>query len=95
MSSPSYSAAFRQTPGEVAERLREFMRESDHEFWPDSLSACDTGRIRHEHILTTRHLTNVYLLALAVECGGRLVTFDRGIPRGAVPAASEKHLALL
>jgi predicted nucleic acid-binding protein len=40
-------------------------------------------------------LTDVYLLALAVKQGGKLVTFDRGIPIGAVPGATQQHLVAL
>jgi hypothetical protein len=37
----------------------------------------------------------VYLLALAVERGGRLVTFDRTIPVHAVRGAASSHLVVL
>ena len=39
--------------------------------------------------------TDVYLLALAVAQGGRLVTFDRGISPDAVAGAQPKHLVTL
>lgn len=47
------------------------------------------------HVLGSRQLTDVYLLALAVRRGGRLVTFDRAIPLIAVPNASQAHLAFV
>ncbi len=42
-----------------------------------------------------RQLTNAYLLALAVAHGGRFVTFDRGLPLSAVPAATADALVVL
>jgi predicted nucleic acid-binding protein len=40
-------------------------------------------------------LTDLYLLALAVHHGGRLVTFDRHIALGAVAGARPEHLVQL
>jgi predicted nucleic acid-binding protein len=40
-------------------------------------------------------LTDVYLLALAVRHGGRLVTFDNGIPLAAVRKATTQKLLVL
>jgi uncharacterized protein len=42
-----------------------------------------------------RQLTDLYLLALAVERGGRLVTFDSGIALDAVNGAAARHLLVL
>jgi len=39
-----------------------------------------------------RQLTDLYLLALAVRHGGRLVTFDRAIAVSAIRGAADKHL---
>lgn len=49
----------------------------------------------HGRILTPKHLTDLYLLALAVERGARLVTFDRAIPASAVHRAEPRHLLAL
>ncbi len=37
----------------------------------------------------------LYLLALAVQQGGRFVTLDRGIPLKAVAGAQPKHLVVI
>jgi toxin-antitoxin system PIN domain toxin len=66
-----------------------------HQFWSDDLSALDAAHFRHSHIHTARHLTDLYLLALAVKHGGRLVTFDQRIPLSAVPQARVEHLVVL
>lgn len=40
-------------------------------------------------------LTGIYLLGLATHKGGRLVTFDRHIPRGAVAGAEARNLEVI
>jgi hypothetical protein len=42
-----------------------------------------------------RQVTDVYLLGLAVNTGGRLATFDRAIPLGAVVGATRDALAVI
>jgi uncharacterized protein len=79
----------------VAERLAAATADASHEFWPDTLSLLEPGRLRWDRVLTSRHVTDVYLLALAQAHGGRLITFDRGIAIDAVPGAQKKHLLTL
>ncbi|MBP6797961.1 MAG: PIN domain-containing protein [Luteimonas sp.] len=66
-----------------------------HAFWPDDLSLLDAAHFRHDHIHSPRQLTDLYLLALAVRHGGRLVTFDQRIALSAVPAARAEHLVVI
>jgi hypothetical protein len=49
----------------------------------------------HAIILSSRHLTDLYLLALAVENHGCLVTFDQHIPLHAVRKALADHLLVI
>lgn len=79
----------------VAEILAEATADSRHEFWPDSFSVLTAGTLRWDRLLTGRHLTDVYLLALAQRNAGRLVTLDQGIPVSAVPEARAENLAVL
>lgn len=93
MSQPNY-------PGhlpvqEIVRRLAVAVSAADHFFWPDSISLCDQTYFDPARMLTSKNLTDVYLLGLAMERGGRLVTFDRAIPMGAVPIAKPKHLVVL
>lgn len=46
-------------------------------------------------MLGARRVTDVYLLALAVEQSGRLVTLDRAMPPKAVPDANARHLVVI
>jgi uncharacterized protein len=93
LSLPAYPNA--QTPAAVADRLGQATANRSHVFWPDSLSILETGRLRWDRVLSSRQITDIYLLALAVARGGRLVTLDRGIAPGAVPGAGAKNLVML
>jgi uncharacterized protein len=75
--------------------LRKQIALSDHEFWPDSISITDPAIFDHSWLLGPNQITDVYLLALAVKHGGRLVTFDRGIPLAAVRGAEPRHLTVI
>ena len=76
----------------MIDRLRLFSAQSDHEFWPDGISLRDEKIFAAERIQSSRQLTDLYLLALAVVHQGRLVTFDHGIPLSSVPHATAANL---
>jgi uncharacterized protein len=75
--------------------LRSQIELSDHELWPESLSLLDASVFNHGYILGPNQITDAYLLALAVENNGQLVTFDRGIPLNAVHRAEQRHIVVL
>lgn len=79
----------------VAARLAEAAATPWHAFWPDGISLLDQGVINWQAVLGSRQVTDVYLLALAVRNGGRLVTLDRAVPLQAVPGATPEHLVVL
>jgi toxin-antitoxin system PIN domain toxin len=93
MSQPAYPGSL--PAGAVAERLRAAMSTRWHAFWPDSISLVDGTTVDWDGVLGSRQVTDVYLLALAVRNEGRLATFDRGVPLGAVAGASARHLAVI
>lgn len=66
-----------------------------HVFWPDDVSLADPAVFDHGRLLGPNQIADVYLLALAVKNGGRLVTFDRGIPSAAVRGAERRHVVAL
>ncbi len=80
---------------EIVQRLRAATADRRHEFWPDSQSPLDERLIDATRVHGPRQLTDVYLLALAVGNGGRLVTFDTSIAIGAVKGAKPKHMLQL
>ena len=79
----------------VAERLAAATATRHHAFWPDAVSMLDAGRIAWIAVLGSRQVTDVYLLALAVQQGGRLVTLDRAVPLKAVPGAKAANLVVI
>jgi toxin-antitoxin system PIN domain toxin len=93
MSHPGYPNA--HSVYEIVERLRAATADRTHQFWPDSETLLDERLIDVTRIHGPRQLTDMYLLALAVRNGGRLVTFDAAIATGAVRGAKAKHLLQL
>lgn len=63
-----------------------------HQFWPDSATLRDTRRFAT--LPASAHLTDAYLLALAAERGGQLVTFDRRIDVRWIDQGSKALLVL-
>jgi toxin-antitoxin system PIN domain toxin len=93
MSHPGYPNAL--PASSVVERLAEASAAGHHEFWPDDVSVLDRKRFDHSRIHGPRQLTDVYLLALAVEHRGRFVTFDGAVPREAVATATARDILVL
>jgi hypothetical protein len=79
----------------VTTRLAEATADDVHEFWPDDVSLLEARVVDATRIHGPRQITDVYLLALAVRHGGRLVTFDGSIAREAVRGAERQHLLQL
>lgn len=80
---------------EVAVRLAEAASHPAHRFWPDSASLLSPGLMDWKRLLSGRHITDAYLLALAVKNKGTFVTLDHGVPLAAVAGAQAKHLAVI
>jgi toxin-antitoxin system PIN domain toxin len=93
MSQASYSG--RRSILEAIDALQLGVVQPGHEFWPDSLSITDSAFIDPARILGPNQVTDIYLLGLAVKHGGRLVTFDRGIPLAAVRGARPENLVVV
>ncbi|MEA2564254.1 MAG: uncharacterized protein QOH06_5758 [Acidobacteriota bacterium] len=93
LSQPRYPSPV--SPSEAVERLRRATNTEYHEFWPCSISLLEDRRINSGHVHGPRQVTDVYLLALAVEHRGRFVTFDRSIPLSAAPGATPEHLVVV
>jgi toxin-antitoxin system PIN domain toxin len=85
----------RPTAAQAIALLRRQLGEPGHEFWPDDISIADETLFDNSRILGPKQITDVYLLALAVKHGGRLVTFDRSIALTAARGAMAQHLAML
>ena len=80
-------AGRRRSPPEI--------RASGHQFWADEVSLTDTALFRPSFARGHRQVTDVYSLGLAHRKGGRLVSFDRSIPLGAVSGAVRATLEVI
>lgn len=94
LSNPAYSGR-QTTVRDAVARLTAFRASGDHDLWPDTVTLCEEGRFDFTHVSGHRQLTDVYLLALAVERGGRLATFDHRIRPDAVVGATAANLACI
>jgi uncharacterized protein len=79
----------------VAERLALACAHHAHEFWADDISVLKPGALDWQRLVAGRHLTDAYLLTLAVMHRGCFVTLDRNIPVAAVPNASAANLVVI
>lgn len=93
LSQPAYPHA--RTVVEVRRALAASFAAELHDFWPDELSVFDPCHVNPERLLGHRQITDIYLLALAVHRGGRLVTLDAAIDTAAVPRAAGRNLVHL
>ncbi len=73
------------SPAVVAGILRACLGHPDHHFWPDSLSLLESDQVDAQQLLDAGAITDTYLLALAAQQGGTLVSLDRRLGTGAVP----------
>ncbi len=94
LSNPAYPTV-EASPADVASRLRALCAAPGHVFWGDSVSLLDESLFRWPMIGGHHKITDVYLLGLAVRCGGRLVTFDRSIPIKAVLGGAPSDLEVI
>ena len=93
LSQPSYPNAI-GVP-EAIDRLRAATATRHHRFVPDDASLLDSDLVDSERLLSSRHTTDVYLLALAIAHGMRFVTLDRSVSANAVFGADERSLVVL
>ena len=95
MAMPSYSRGGGLPMGLVRQRLQQACATLDHAFWPDDVSLRDDAMVDFSRVQGHQQVTDLYLLALAVHHGGRLVTFDRAVALSSVRGATPDHLLVL
>jgi len=78
--------------GIVREVLSALCGQAGHQFWPDEISLRDLNVAGPWP--TSKELTDIYLLALAVHRQGTLVTLDKGINPACVPGGSDALVIL-
>jgi uncharacterized protein len=76
-------------PGTLLPMLRSLCSHPGHAFWPDDITILDSGLIAGNHLIQPGQVTDTYLLALAVQHGGRLATFDRKLVAATVTQGAD------
>lgn len=79
----------------VRTRVKAMCATAAHVFWCDDFSILDPTVFDHTTLLKSQHLTDIYLLALAIKHNGRFVTFDGAISTNAVIGCKTQHLVKL
>jgi uncharacterized protein len=72
--------------------LDELIASPGHQFWPDDLSLTD--RLVFPSLPTSKHLTDFYLLGLAVKHRARFATFDHSIDPSILPGGSAAYFPI-
>ena len=93
LTNPRYTAP--QNAAFMLGRLDATKQSGNHAFWPDDVSITDAALFDWDRLQGYQQITDVYLLALAVAHGGRLVTFDQRIQPGVVKGCGPEHLVTL
>ncbi len=93
MSQPRYPNAVHIT--EIINRLQNAISTNHHVFISDNISLLNSDTIDHDRLLSPRQVTDIYLLALAVENECRFVTFDHAIPVNVAKRANSASLAVI
>ncbi|MFZ4779646.1 MAG: TA system VapC family ribonuclease toxin [Terrimicrobiaceae bacterium] len=91
LSHPSYP----QSPGPptvLLGVLREMCSLPGHQFWPDAISL--RAQENSVKLPAATHLTDFYLLALAIHRRGTLVTLDRRIDPSLLPGGPAAHFLI-
>jgi toxin-antitoxin system PIN domain toxin len=65
------------SPAAVTQFVARLRALPGHAFWPDDISIISADHVDAAQVLTPAQVTDTYLLALAVQHGGKLATFDR------------------
>ena len=63
-----------------------------HQFWPDDLTLTAAGV--YPNLPASDHLTDLYLLGLAVQHGGRFATFDQRLDASLIPGGPAAYFII-
>lgn len=83
------------SPSAAIDLLRQACDTPHHEFWACDASILDPQIVDRSRVHGPKQITDVYLLALAVQNSGRLVTFDRAISLSSVQGATAEHMTVI
>jgi toxin-antitoxin system PIN domain toxin len=88
ISHPNYPRGSKTTE-EARDILRQLCAHAGHRFWPDDISLRAAGNLP-----ASKHLTDHYLLGLAMHRQGKLVTLDRHIQADRIPGGAAAYVVI-
>jgi len=94
VSNPAYPTVY-ATPAEAGSRLQMLCQTPGHVFWNDNISVVDPSIIDLSQLAGHQQITDAYLVALAAKHGGKLATFDKSIPIGALVGCLSNPVELI
>jgi hypothetical protein len=94
VSSNSRAIPDARSPREAREILRRITALPGHTFWTDDVVIASSEHIAWERLGSHAQVTDAHLLALALQRGGRLATFDRALADLAPEDSAERVLVL-
>ena len=77
------------SPRQAMAMLERILAVPGHEFWPDGITPTTAAQFTSLALVGHRQVTDAYLLALAQHQGGKLATFDTGVP-DLLPALADR-----
>jgi toxin-antitoxin system PIN domain toxin len=69
-----------RSPAEAIDMLRRVRALPGRSFWHDDVSPAETDAGPFARLVGYRQVSDAHLVTLAIRRGGRLATFDRGLP---------------
>ena len=88
ISHPKYPKGL-ASPELARDALRHLCSHGGHRFWPDDISMRGFDKLPH-----SKHLTDQYLLSLAIHRQGKLATLDGRIDCSSVPGGSGAYIVI-
>lgn len=88
LGNPSYKDS-PGTPIHLSKVLAAMCSAPGHQFWPDAISLRD--RENYPELPSAKHLTDYYLLALAIHRKGKLATLDRRIDSSVIAEGAKAY----
>lgn len=82
------------SPEAVRPLLQTLRSMPGHVFWEDSISITDNSAFPSLHGVTSKHLTDLYLLALCVTKGSSFATLDSRIDPSPVPGGNQSLVVI-
>ena len=80
---------------EAVEILRKQTEDSRHSFWQDSLTSAELDKRLGRRIKSPSLISDAYLLTLAMQNGGRMVTFDYRMETLAPEGSTEREALVI